>query len=494
MTRVPQALAVLLAIALTAVAAPHARAQDAPRAYFSPNGGGAEAVAAMVDAATSTVDVAMYSITTNASNPIWPALQRAVARNVRVRVLLDQATGSNKSKADALGAIGVHVFGVGSTTLHEKYAIVDAGKPTARLSNGSANWSLGAMTRYSENTVLWGRNDALISSFQTDFDRLLLTKGRPISVNAAQHKVATVLPLVPPGPRGEEALFSSANTGATTIVADRLIQRIAAATSSVYIDVAHFNSKSVAAALIKLHRDKPQVKLEVLLDLGSFSASISRAKELERAGIPVRYKTYSLVYLQPRAQLMHHKTLIVDEKRVVSGSYNWSDTAEKNNYENVVDIDGSSGPNAALVASYVAEHRKLWDLNRDVYARFRAAMLATPTNAAIYKKIIPVHFDTPYFNTIMTLTRAEITPVRAVAFAAGIVERKPDGSTKYHNDATYLDREAKTPYSGNVQGKFLDANAVPPPVTTNVPTPTPTPNGNGGSNGLVDGLDAPPGQ
>ncbi len=494
MTRVPHALAVLLAIALTAVAAPHATAQDGPRNYFSPNGGGAEAVAAMIDGATSTVDVAMYSITTNASNPIWPALQRAVARNVRVRVLLDQATSSNKSKADALAAIGVHVYGVGSTTLHEKYAIVDAGKPTARLSNGSANWSLGAMTRYSENTVLWGRNDALIASFQTDFDRLLMTKGKALSANAAQHKVATALPLVPPGARMEEALFTSANTSTSTIVADRIIQRIAAAQTSIYIDVAHYNAKTIAAALIKLHRDKPAVKIEVLLDLGEFGDSKSRSKELERAGIPCRYKTYSLVYLQPRAQLMHHKTLIVDEKRVVSGSYNWSDTAEKNNFENVVDIDGSSGPNAALVASYVAEHRKLWDLNRDVYARFRAAMLATPTNAAIYKKIIPVHFDTPYFNTIMTLTRAEITPVRAVAFAAGILERKPDGSTKYHNDATYLDRDAKVPYAGSVQGKFLDANAVTPPVTNSGPAPTPTPNGTGGNNGLVDGLDAPPGQ
>lgn len=487
MTRVPHALAVLLAIALTAVAAPHARAQ-APAVYFSPNGGGAEAVAAMVDGATSTVDVAMYSITTNASNPIWPALQRAVARNVRVRILLDQATSSNKSKADALAAIGVHVFGVGSTTLHEKYAIVDAGKSTARLSNGSANWSLGAMTRYSENTVLWGRNPALIAAFQKDFDRLLIEKGRPLSANAAQHKVATVLPFVPPGLRREQALFSSANTNATTIVADRLIQRIAAATSSVYIDVAHFNSKSIAAALIKLHRDKPQVKIEVLMDLGQYGDSKSRAKELERAGVPCRYKTYSLVYLQPRAQLMHHKTLIVDEKRVVSGSYNWSDTAEKNNYENVVDIDGDGGPNQALVAAYVAEHKKLWSLNRDVYPRFRAAMLATPSNAAIYKKIIPVHFDTPYFDTVMTLTRAEIAPVRAVAFAAGILERKPDGSTKYHNNATYLDRDAKAPYSGNVQGKFLDPNAVTPPVT-NGPAPTPD-----GGNGLVDGLDVPPGQ
>lgn len=494
MTRVPHALAVLLALALGAIAAPHARAQDGPRAYFSPNGGGAEAVAAMIDGATSTVDVAMYSITTNNSNPIWPALQRAVARNVRVRILLDQATTSNKSKADALAAIGVHVFGVGSTTLHEKYAIVDAGRPTARLSNGSANWSLGAMTRYSENTVLWGKNDALVAAFQVDFDRLLLGKGKPLSPNAAQHKVATTLPLVPPGARKEEALFTSANTASSTIVADRINQRIAAATKSIYIDVAHYNAKSISAALIKLHRDKPQVKIEVLLDLGEFGDSKSRAKELERAGIPVRYKTYSLVYLQPRAQLMHHKTLIVDETRVVSGSYNWSDTAEKNNYENVIDIDGAVGPNAALVASYVAEHKKLWSLNRDVYPRFRAAMLATPTNAAIYKKIIPVHFDTPYFDTIMTLTRAEIAPVRAVAFAAGILERKPDGSTKYHNDKTYLDREAKAPYSGTVQGRFLDANAVTPPVTTN----TPSGNGNGtngnGTNGLVDGLDVPPGE
>jgi phosphatidylserine/phosphatidylglycerophosphate/cardiolipin synthase-like enzyme len=217
-----------LAVAIVAALSGAVSAQDAPRAYFSPNGGGAEAVAAMIDSSARTVDVAMYSITTNNGNPIWPALQRAVQRGVRVRLFLDQATGANRSKAEDLARIGVHVFGVGSTTLHEKYAIVDAGLPGQRLSNGSANWSLGAMTRYSENTVIFDRHPHLVAAFQEDFNRLL-SRARPFSPNAAANAAPTVLPLVPPGARAEEALFSASNAGTSTIVADRLVRRIAAA-------------------------------------------------------------------------------------------------------------------------------------------------------------------------------------------------------------------------------------------------------------------------
>lgn len=446
------ALAVLALLA----AGGRAEAQSTrPEPYFSPNGGGAEATAALIDAAQQTIDVAMYSVSSGPSNPIWGALERAVQRGVRVRFILNEATGANKSKATALERIGVHVYGV-SRTLHEKFAIVDATTSRRRLVNGSANWSLGAMTKYSENTTVFGRHVHLVHAFQQEFNRLMAI-ARPLSPGADAHMQAVFM--APPSPyvrRYEEAVFSTTNDNGTTVVADKIIEVMRTAQTSVQIDVAHFNSRAIAGALIDLHRTRPQVRIEVLVDLGEYSDGKSRVKELERAGIEVRYKVYSLVWLQPRAQLMHHKTMIVDGTRVVSGSYNWSDTAENSNHENIVVIEGRVSKNRACVAAYVAEHEKLWNLGRDVFPRFRAAMLAGPSSQG-WKKIIPVHFDTPYFDSIMTLTRDEFGPVRAVAFDSGILERRPDGSTKYHNDATYLDREASGPYRGPApQGRFLD--------------------------------------
>lgn len=479
-----------LPLALLLVASGAARAQSAPPApYFSPNGGGAEATAALIDATTQTLDIAMYSVSSGPSNPIWGALQRAVQRGVKVRFFLDQAKGANKAKADALVGIGVHVFHVGSTTLHEKFALFDAKLPGAKVVNGSANWSLGAMTKYSENTVVFPRHPHLVKQFADEYDRLL-TKGKAYTAGGEQHMQRIALPAVANASTSERAFFTTQNAGGTTIVGDKIIEVMRTAQSSVLIDVAHFNSRSICDALIALKQQKPSLKVEVLVDLGEYADGKSRCKDLERAGIPVRYKTYSLVFLHPRSQLMHHKTLIVDERRVVTGSFNWSDTAENGNYENTMVIDGSVTQNRACVAAFVAEHKKLWDLNRAVYPRFKAAMNMKPT-AAGYKPIIPIHFDTPYFDQVMTLTRNEIKPIRAKAFEAGIVERLADGSTKYHNDATYMDRLNKRRHTGPAPaGKFLDP--VPATPTTNPTTTGPT---TGPTNGLTDGLDnTTPGQ
>ncbi|MCW8139010.1 MAG: hypothetical protein KIT58_08920 [Planctomycetota bacterium] len=449
----PGALVATLAL----LAAGRAEAQSTrPEPYFSPRGGGAEATARLIDAAQETIDVAMYSVTTTSASPIHVALERAVQRGVRVRFILNQATSANKSKANALKNIGVHVYGV-SRTLHEKFAIVDARTSRRRLVNGSANWSTGAEQKYSENTVVFGNHYHLVHQFQEEFNRLMAA-ARPYTPEAAEHMAPVVLS--PPSPfvrRYESALFSSMNHGnGTAIIADKIIEVMRSAERSILVDVAHFNCVSIAKALVDLRRTKPHLRIEVLTDLGSFSDTKSRARDLERAGIEVRYKVYSLVWLHPRSQLMHHKTLIVDERHIVTGSYNWSETAESSNYENVTVIDGSVSRNRACAAAYVAEHDKLWNLGRDIFPRFRAAMLAQPSSPG-FKPIIPVHFDTPYFDSIMTLTRNEFAPVRAVAFSAGILERAPDGSTIYHNAVTYLDRVAGGPHRGpNPTGRFLD--------------------------------------
>lgn len=138
--------------------------------YFSPNGGGAAATAEAIDSAQKTVDVAMYSITTNNSSQIFSALARATARGVKVRMIFNQArTGaSNKKKSLQLEAIGVDVLYV-TRTMHEKFAIID-GK---LLTNGSANWSTSADDKHSENTQVIPSPKSLITAFRAEFDRLV---------------------------------------------------------------------------------------------------------------------------------------------------------------------------------------------------------------------------------------------------------------------------------------------------------------------------------
>lgn len=454
MTRLLSSLA--LAALLCVVTAPAAHAQYYPQPFFSPNGGGADATAKVIDRAEDTLDVAMYSIST--SGPIWEALENAVQRGVRVRVILNKATSSNKHKASSLAGIGVHVYGT-SRTLHEKFGLVDAGSKwwKRKLINGSANWSRGAETKYSENTVVYGMHSHLFYAFQMEFNKLMAV-ARPASPGAENHMQEVTLRTPNPNTRRyEKATFSGDNSGGSTVVADELIRVMRTAQTSIMIDVAHFNSRQIADALIDIRHQNPALTIEVMLDMGEYADKKSRTTELEAAGIDVRYKVYGLSFDHPRSQLMHHKTLIVDERDVVTGSYNWSDTAEHSNYENVISIRGHVRRNTKLVKAFVDEHKRLWEQGRGDYDAVNRAMTA-PAGDPDYRRYLPIHFDTDYHRGPMALTRSQFQALRSAGWRAGLFDRQPDG--KRNVKFSYLDRETSDVFRGTPPGTFLPAPAT----------------------------------
>jgi phosphatidylserine/phosphatidylglycerophosphate/cardiolipin synthase-like enzyme len=52
---------------------------------------------------------------------------------------------------------------------------------------------------------------------------------------------------------------------------------------------------------------------------------------------------------------MHDKYMIIDGRLLVTGSYNWSASAESYNFENAIFIQGSS-----IIQSYEADFDKIW--------------------------------------------------------------------------------------------------------------------------------------
>lgn len=455
MTRLFSSLA--LAALLCVATAPAVHAQYYPQPFFSPNGGGADATAKLIDRAEQTVDVAMYSVST--SGPIWDSLRNAVNRGVRVRMILNKATySSSKRKVDALAGIGVHVYGT-TRTMHEKFGLVDAGGKwwKRKLINGSANWSRGAETRYSENSVIFGMHTHLFYAFQMEFNKLMAV-ARPATPGAENHTQEVTLRAPNPNIRRyEKAFFSGDNSGGSTIVADEIIRVMQTAQTSIYCDVAHFNSRQIADALIDIRHQNPAMKIEVMVDMGEYADKKSRVRELEAAGIDVRYKVYSLSFDHPRSQLQHHKTLIVDERDMVTGSYNWSRTAEQSNYENVISVQGHVRRNQRLVKAFVDEHNRLWEQGRDDYDAVRDAM-TKPEGDPAYRRYVPIHFDTDYHRGSMALTRAQFQVLRSAGWRAGLFDRQPDG--KRNVKFSYLDRETSDVFHGTPPGTLIPAPAA----------------------------------
>jgi phosphatidylserine/phosphatidylglycerophosphate/cardiolipin synthase-like enzyme len=168
-------------------------AGSAVEVAFAPSDGIEQRIINALNSANSSIQVAMFTFT---SAPIAQALIAAKNRGVVVQVLLDQvAAGSQFSQRDPLCAAGVTVrVEDWAGTLHDKYAVVDAGSASDPLIlTGSTNWTNNAVSANDENLLIV-HDSALAGAFASDLERLRA----PIGTNAF---VCNALPGQAPQPR-----------------------------------------------------------------------------------------------------------------------------------------------------------------------------------------------------------------------------------------------------------------------------------------------------
>lgn len=398
--------------------------------------------------------------------------KKSMEEGIKCRLILHRAGLDSWAvdRAKAYQDIGVDVRWM-HKTMHHKFAVIDR----KTLINGSGNWSRGAAERYSENTVVYEGNRSLTWRFLREFYHLWYRVVRadrgevfdrddlPSSEPNATHFVPRRIRHK--STRAIEAYFTSENRSTSDyVVADKIIEEMNTATTSIQIMANHFNMRRISQALIRIKQTKPNVKIQVLMDLGEYDAhQISRAKDLEAAGIECRYKGYGLAFWYPKAQFMHHKVMVVDSERMLTGSYNWSRTAEHKNYENITVHQGPT--QQALIDKMEGEFDRLWTLRRDLYPDFKAAVLSQPGDPD-YKRVVPVHFlpQQGYFHSPMTLTRAELDAFRAPLEALGYTPPSHDSANG--NDSMYFDKETGT-FTGNTpSGTFVkDEDTIRPANT-----------------------------
>jgi phosphatidylserine/phosphatidylglycerophosphate/cardiolipin synthase-like enzyme len=141
------------------------------KSYFSPTDNARDnAIIPLINAATSTLDVAMFFLT---SQEIASALLAAHERGVTVRVVIDAGGGSNAySKTPDLCAAGIDVIQEDwGGKSHSKWAVADSTVSGAgAVVFGSMNWTAAGNNANDENT-LYIRNDTVAAQFQQEFDR-----------------------------------------------------------------------------------------------------------------------------------------------------------------------------------------------------------------------------------------------------------------------------------------------------------------------------------
>ena len=108
---------------------------------------------------------------------------------------------------------------------------------------------------------------------------------------------------------------------------DMIVKEINDAQSDIYIMAYGFTAKEIASALLKAK--KRGVHIEVLLDRKfNHNEKYSAADFTAHMGIPI--------YLDGEHKIMHNKVMIIDRKTVITGSYNFTKSANNDNAENLL--------------------------------------------------------------------------------------------------------------------------------------------------------------
>jgi phosphatidylserine/phosphatidylglycerophosphate/cardiolipin synthase-like enzyme len=404
-------------------------------------------VAAIIDGAKHSLDIAMYSFS---DGGVQKALERAVQRGLKVRFIYESGAVDAKkpegSRSLMLETAGVNVRYV-NKIMHHKVLIADGPRDdvdaasTATLVTGSANWSNGAATKYDENTLFITGLPRQALAYQAEFNLLwehstdFVGQGLPYETGVAIDRAAL------PTDASIDAFFTSDNftpkPGSTTFssisgksnVAEMLVKEIQAARTSIHISSGHLRSRAVSEALMAAKKQSPALDIKIYLDGQEYvsdsahaaqvraldvcvkAAGSSVAKQqdcLDRgflfsyqvstAGIPLKFKYYAYRWDASYAKQMHNKYFIFDGKTLVTGSYNLSDNAEHNTFENLTVLRAPSY--AALIDKYEQSFARLWVTGDE------AGLLASLTDKVKTAPVIPIVFEP------MALTWTQVTDLK----------------------------------------------------------------------------------
>ena len=125
-----------------------------------------------------------------------------------------------------------------------------------------------------------------------------------------------------------------------------ILESINSAEHTLKICVFTISDNRITEAILLAH--KRGIDLKLLTDNEKLFDKGSDIRELATKGVTVR--------IDMSRNHMHHKFAIIDDKAVLTGSYNWTRSAANYNHENILITN-----NPVITASYCKEFDKLWN-------------------------------------------------------------------------------------------------------------------------------------
>lgn len=296
-------------------------------------GGVDAAIVADFDRAQTSIDVAVFDLRLST---FTDALVRAADRGVTVRALVDYDANQDapefKDAVTKLEHAGISVIKDDrSAFMHNKFALID----NRLLWTGSMNFTPNDVYR-NNNNMLRLDNRALIQNYTHMFDRLFMLRGLDVPTKEI------------PNPRIQlengvnvENYFSP-NGGAQQAIINRL-QR---AKKSIRITAFSFTDDPMAELLIA--KKNQRVQVQAVFETRNNTGLGAEYSKLKKAGIDILE--------DGNCYILHSKLIIIDDKTVITGSYNFTDAANRSNDENLLIIDDPT-----LAQSYIKEFNRIYN-------------------------------------------------------------------------------------------------------------------------------------
>lgn len=283
-----------------------------------------------IDNAKLSIDVAAYSLSLNS---VRYALINANKRGVVVRMVME-SSNMDRSDPQELIKAGIPIIGDEQPGLmHDKFMVIDKSEVWV----GSMNFT-DSGTYDDNNNMMRILSTKIAENYTTEFEEMFKDNLFGENVRAATpHPSLTI--------DGTEIKnYFSPDDG----VLNAIVPLLNSAQKSIYFLAFSFTANDLG----NIVREKAAAGLTVQGVMEEEQVKSNQGTEYDpfkQSGLDVR--------IDGNAGQMHHKVFIIDEKIVIFGSYNFSQSAETRNDENILIIY-----NAAIAQQFIKEFERVWSV------------------------------------------------------------------------------------------------------------------------------------
>ena len=291
-----------------------------------------------INASKNSIDIALYGW--DNIPEIYKALVLAKERGVKIRLVYDKSKNSYYPETDTLIKLADEKSGDGIKYLmHNKFIIFD----NSSVMTGSMNFSKTGLSGFNTNTVFLINSKEIANIYEQEFSQMLSGKFHDAKSEVNHRDVVINNMKI-------NVFFSPTDKTVTNYV----IPLINGAQKYIYIPAFIITHDGFSNALIKAKQRGVDVK--IIIDATNVHSSKSKVKLMRHAGIPVKVENY--------AGKLHSKSIIIDDKYIIAGSMNFTNSGENKNDENSLIIEDYK-----TAKYYKGFFEYLWDKIPDKYLK-----------------------------------------------------------------------------------------------------------------------------